>query len=359
MRGRIFKEESVIDAARNRISLIFDNFKEITVSLSSGKDSTVLYHLVLQEAKKRNRKFRAFFLDQEAEYENSIKIIRRQMSNPLVIPNWFQVPIDMTNATSMKEYFLHAWGENDTWMRDKDRLAIHEIKESYPQRFYKFFDWYEQKKATSAYLVGLRAEEGIMRYRAVTKYDGWNGLRWSTMTNNVAKFYPIYDFTVYDVWKFMYDYNIEYNKIYDLMFMDGASIYSEMRVSNLIHEKSIKCLESLPKFEPETYNKLCKRISGVATASRYIFEKSVFSNRILPSYYKNWKEYRDFLLSNINSSKHKDKFQARFDRQKKNERIYRMQVKQLLMNDHEGSLTYDTKKEEKAEATRDKWRKIL
>ena len=50
--------ETVLEAARNRMSFLFDNFEEINVSVSSGKDSTVLYHLALSEAIKRNRKIK-------------------------------------------------------------------------------------------------------------------------------------------------------------------------------------------------------------------------------------------------------------------------------------------------------------
>jgi predicted phosphoadenosine phosphosulfate sulfurtransferase len=208
-------------------------------------------------------------------------------------------------------------------------------------------------------LVGLRADEGITRYRAVTKYAGYKGLRWCTVQNEIKKFYPIYDWTIYDVWKFIYEFNLPYNKIYDLMFQANYSIYSEMRVSNLIHEKSYKCLVDLPKFEPETYNKLCKRIAGIATASRYASEKLVFTNKQLPKHYKNWREFRDFLLANIPEQAHREKFIARFKKQEQNERTYQAQVGQLLINDYENSRAFDTKKSEKTQIIKEKWMQIL
>lgn len=350
--------ETVLEAARNRMSFLFDNFEEINVSVSSGKDSTVLYHLALSEAIKRNRKIKVFFLDQEAEYENSISIIKIQMNHPNVIPIWYQVPIYMTNATSYDEYFLYAWGVGEEWVREKDSIAIHS-EEGAPSRFYEFFPWYEGKNKDAAYLVGIRAEEGVIRFRAVTKFKGWGGLRWSTVTNGCSKFYPIYDWTVYDIWKYIYDYNIPYNKIYDLMFMDNVSIYNKMRVSNLIHEKSYKALIDLPKYEPDTYNKLCKRIGGISTAMRYASEKLVFSNKTLPKHYKNWEEFRDFLLLNINNEDHRNKFFDRFEKQDQNERTYQAQVGQLLINDYENSRSFDTKKDEKIEKLKEKWKQIL
>lgn len=358
---RVFQDDNVLVAGRKRIEMLFDNFEEIHVSISSGKDSTVLFYLCLQEAIKRDRKIYAFFLDQEAEYENSIKVIQKMMDHPNVIPLWYQVPLYLTNSTSYKDYFLYAWGKGETWIRDKDPIAIQEINEDYPQRFYTFFEWYEKQNPNAAYLVGLRAEEGVIRYRAVTKYVGWNGLHWSSTDkkSGVNKFYPIYDWTVYDVWKFIYEYDLPYNKIYDLMFIDNYSIYTKMRVSNLIHEKSFKCLTDLPRYEPSTYNSLCKRIQGISTASRYASEKLVFDNKTLPKHYKTWFEFRNFLLENIEDAEHKLKFVERFNTQDRDERTYKLQVGQLLINDYENSRGFDTKKHQREERVKEKWRAIL
>lgn len=356
---KVYLNENVLDATRKRIELIFDNFDDVCVSISGGKDSTVIFYLCVQEAIKRKRKIHAFFQDQEAEYQATIDTIKIMMNHKNVIPLWYQVPIFMTNSTSYSEYFLCAWGENEQWMREKDPIAIKEIDEEYPKRFYKFFSWFESKNKNMAYLVGLRAGEGITRYRAVTKYPGWSGLKWSTISDGVNKFYPIYDWGFSDVWKFIYDYDLPYNKIYDLMYMNNYSIYNKMRISNLIHEKSYGCLTDLPKFEPNTYNKLCKRIGGISTASRYASEKLVFSNKVLPSHYKTWKEFRDFLLENVKNEEHKLKFKNRFEKQNKNEKIYQAQVGQLLINDYENSKSFDTKKEEKTKLIKEKWMEIL
>lgn len=353
------RDKSTLIAARERISMLFDTHDTINVSVSSGKDSTVMYHLCLQEAIKRDRKIIVFFQDQEAEYQASIDLIKVQMNHPNVIPMWYQVPIYMTNSTSYSEYYLYAWGEGEKWIREKDRMAIHSIEENYKKRFYEFFKWYEKKDTSAAYLVGLRAEESLTRFRAVTKFPGWNGLNWSSMDGDVKKFYPIYDWTVYDVWKFIFDYNVPYNKIYDLMYKANYSIYSGMRVSNLIHEKSYKCLVDLPKFEPETYDRLCERIGGISTAARYASEKLVFSNKKLPKHYGSWKEFRDFLLVNLPEEVHRKKFNNRFEKQTENERTYQAQVGQLLINDFENSRPFDNKKDEKTKNIKERWMQIL
>jgi len=351
--------KNVLDAARERVALIFDNFEDICVSISAGKDSTCLYYLFLQEAVKRGRKIRAFFQDQEAEYQSSIDLIKVMMVHPQVIPQWYQVPIYLTNATSYSECFLYAWGEGEKWIREKDPMAVHSIDGEYPKRFYEFFKWHERRAPDAAYIVGLRADEGVTRYRAVTKFPGWRGLKWSTVTDGVSKFYPLYDWTIYDVWKFLYEYHLPYNRIYDLMYMNGYSLYSKMRVSNLIHEKAYKCLVDLPKYEPDTYEALCRRIGGIATASRYAAERQMFTAKRLPSHYGSWREFRDFLLGAIPDEGQRETFKERFGKQAEDERTYRGQVGQLLINDYENSKPIDTKRDERLAKERERWSSIL
>ena len=68
-------EISVLEASKNRISKVFDDFERIYISFSGGKDSTVMTHLVLDEAMKRNRVVGLLIIDLEAQYTETIKHI--------------------------------------------------------------------------------------------------------------------------------------------------------------------------------------------------------------------------------------------------------------------------------------------
>ena len=63
------KEKNVLVAARERISYAFDNFEKITLSFSGGKDSSVMFHLVMDEARKRNRIVTIMLVDFVAQYK--------------------------------------------------------------------------------------------------------------------------------------------------------------------------------------------------------------------------------------------------------------------------------------------------
>lgn len=358
--AKIFLTTDVLAAARERVAFVFDRFENVVVSVSSGKDSTVLYWLAVQEAQKRGRKVGCFFLDQEAEYQATVELMESMVDHPSVIPMWYQVPIRMTNATSYKDEFLTAWGEGQEWMRPKDWRAIHQIESEYPDRFYDFFYWIEKVTPDTAFLIGLRAEESLNRLRSVIKNPGYEDVTWSTKTKNEStfRFYPIFDWGMGDVWKFIGDHDVPYNKIYDLMLQSGQGYYNTMRVSNLIHEKSFTCLTSLQEMEPETFERIIKRIGGVHAASIYAKEDTVYSNKVLPDAYASWGEYRDYLLSTTPLAR-KDRFEQRFAKQERSEDTARQQVKQLLLNDWENSLGVTQGKAEKRRAKLLAWKDKL
>lgn len=52
MDNRRYLGIDVLTASKERIKWAFDNFEKICISFSGGKDSTVMTHLVMEEAKK-------------------------------------------------------------------------------------------------------------------------------------------------------------------------------------------------------------------------------------------------------------------------------------------------------------------
>jgi predicted phosphoadenosine phosphosulfate sulfurtransferase len=357
----VYRNETVLEAARKRIAKVFDRFDRIFVSVSSGKDSTCLYHLVLEEAERRDMKVNVFFLDQEAEYEGTIDLMRVTMAHPRVIPWWYQVPIRMTNATSFASEFLHAWEPGAEWMREKEPNAITSIDGDYPARFYQFFDWFErQQTEPTAFFVGLRAHESMNRFRAVTKNPGLPGIPWSTKTKTplVTRFYPIYDWTIGDVWKFIGEEGVPYNTVYDQMYGLKGKRINAIRVSNLIHEKSFACLTDLQEIEPDTHERLMRRIAGTHCAAIYARDSFVYAADRLPARFASWHEYRDYLLASTPLTR-RDRFVARFASQPEDETIYQQQCRQILINDWENNIPVDTKKAERTRKTLEKWRAIL
>ena len=335
--------ESVLTAAKKRVEYLFDNYDTISLSFSGGKDSTVLFHLINAEAVKRNRKFYLFFLDQECEYQGTIDFVEWAMSQPNVIPLWYQVPLFMTNATSHHQLFLFSWGDGENWVRDKHPLAIHEIKNKYPKRFYKFVQWQNlelRKRGDKCVsIIGLRAQESPDRRHVMFGED--SELFWLRRIKTPHKAYPIIDWTYTDVWKYLIENKLEYNKVYDKMYMLGMDIRVQ-RVSCLIHEKAYRCLAELQELEPETYDKLEQRLQGVHSAAMYARENLMYSIKRLPEQFKTWKEYKDFLLGHIHPDLSKI-FKYQWSRFGDTDDVgaCKYMVKRILLCDWEGNITWN------------------
>lgn len=332
----------VLEAVNKRISFLFDNYDNIQLAFSGGKDSTVLFHLINEEAKKRDRKFMLYFQDQEAEYQGTVDFVAWAMSQPNVIPLWYQVPIFMTNAASHQQLFLWAWGENEEWVRDKHPLAIHSLERKYPKRFHKFNLWVGQNleknyPGKSVSIIGLRAEESPDRRFVMFGED--SEMFWLRRKNTPHKAYPIIDWKYTDVWKYLIENNYPYNRVYDKMYMLGGNLKT-FRVSNLVHEKAFRCLTDLQELEPETYNKLEKRLKGVHTAAIYGKENLMYSIKSLPEAFETWKEYKEFLLNSIHPDL-KRIFEYQWLRLQNidDEDCFKYMVKRILLCDWEGNIT--------------------
>ena len=72
MSKKKYLDISVLHAAKVRISKTFNDFERVYISFSGGKDSTVMTHLVLDEAKKRGVKVGLLIIDLEAQYSETI-----------------------------------------------------------------------------------------------------------------------------------------------------------------------------------------------------------------------------------------------------------------------------------------------
>lgn len=353
--------KSVLDAAKERVSFVFDNFEHVIVSISGGKDSTVLAVLAIEEAKRRGRRVGIFFLDEEVVYEATVKQVEYLMSycRDAVTPMWYQVSFSLTNAVSREESQLITWDESkrSVWMRkNKKAFAVKEIpwvKERTKTAvggvdFYGALWSFENMHHNTAFLVGLRADESLNRYRAMIKnpvmVNGHRVFYATARTNGNVTFYPIYDWQFGDVWKFIHDNNIQYSAVYDWQYRLGLGI-TELRCSSLIHEKSFKSISELPSFEPKTYDRLLRRIKGISFAQETGKDAKSFQCRKLPKEYKSWQEYRDMLLATYPVAEHKVIFERRFRDMPQNEYVARQQCRQLVLADYENNLPINTSDE--------------
>ena len=368
MAVQVYTNKNVLSATQERLKFIFDEFENIIVSISGGKDSTVLCYMALQEARTRNRKITIFFLDEEAVYQSTIEQVKYLMNlyPENTIKVWYQFPFLLTNSSSLTESYLKCWDvdKKDLWMHEQESFSIKDIPWEKPHIRNKsiglvFEDVlynFRSHEHHTAFLAGIRASESLNRFRAVSKNPGYKDILWSTKVgkDNVS-FYPLYDWNFHDIWRYIYNNKIKYSPIYDYQWKKGLGL-QEIRVSSLIHEKSYKSLVELPEFEPETFDKLSQRVGGIQIGNLY--GKTMLRNQKLPKNFHSWLEYRDFLLKTYPDTEKKKIFEQRFHSQKNNNFVARQQCKQLILNDYENNLPVIST-DDPRERTKEKWKNLL
>lgn len=345
---KILLQKNVFDAALERINYLFDEFPNIICQMSGGKDSTVCYNLTLKVARERNRlPLNVLFIDQEAEWDCVIDYIRTIMNNPDIKPYWLQMPIRIFNVTSPTERWLWCWKEGAQWLREKEEMSYKENNYG-TDRFKELFaafsraHFHDQK---TAFIGGVRVEESPQRAIGLTTMANYKHITWGNKANSALGhygFYPLYDWTYRDIWKAIHDNHWDYCKLYDYMYMYGTKIQA-MRVSNVNHETAIRSLYMMQEIEPENWKRLTSRLQGINTAAQG--QNDLFSPpKKLPYMFKDWREYRDYLLENlITDIEIRATFKKRFDYEETQwchgnklieDEMLRMMVAEVVANDY-------------------------
>jgi len=276
----------VLTAAKERIAWTFDNFNKVYVSFSAGKDSTVMLHLVEDEARKRNRRFGLLLVDLEGQYKLTIEHAETMFANLEDITDqyWVSLPIALRNAVSVYEPKWLAWdpARQEAWIRPLPKRAIRdlayfpffgegmEFEEFVPE----FGEWYACGEETAC-LVGIRADESLNRFRtlASTSKTVKHGKQWtSQVTDNVYNVYPIYDWKTQDVWGY-HGHNPDrpYNRLYDLMGKAGLTI-NQMRICQPYGDDQRRGLWLFHLIEPETWARVVARVNGANGGALYMQE---------------------------------------------------------------------------------------
>lgn len=304
----------VLEAAKKRIAYCFDNFPRIYVSFSGGKDSTVMTHLVMDEAIRRGKKVGLLFVDLEAQYKLTIDHVREMFALYAghIDPHWCAESLSLRNAVSQFEPKWLCWDTDriDDWVRplpEESRFdyPFHRVGMEFEEFVPKFGHWFGGGELTCCF-VGIRTDESLNRWRTIAggRKQAFEGCRWTTWCGrHLYNAYPIYDWKTEDIWTYHGKTGLPYNRLYDLMHKAGLTIH-QMRICQPYGDDQRKGLWLFHLIEPETWGRVVARVSGANQGALYGKEAGNVMGNIkitLPEGHT-WQSFAKMLLESMPAS---------------------------------------------------------
>jgi len=308
-------ENNVLEEAILRTKWTFDNFEKVYLSFSAGKDSTVMLHVTMDEAKRRNQKIGLLIVDLEGQYKLTIDHIYACVEEykEWIDLYWVCLPLHLRNAVSVYEPFWKCWDseKQEDWIREAPTEGITdpnyfpffrdgmEFEEFVPE----FGEWYSQGQRTAC-LVGIRTDESLNRYRTIasTTKTMLQGKGYTTkVTDSVFNVYPIYDWTTEDIWIYHAKQpEKRHNELYDLMHRAGLTI-SQMRICQPYGDDQRRGLWLFHLIEPETWAKVVARVNGANSGALYVNESGSITgyNKITKPDNHTWESFAMLFLNSI------------------------------------------------------------
>ena len=306
---------NVYEAAKERIEYTFDNFEKISVSFSAGKDSTVMLHMVMDEAVKRNRKVGVFLIDLEGQYKLTMDHAEKciEMYSEHIDLYWVCLPIHLRNAVSNFQPFWKCWDEEvqEDWIRQPPKEAITDLSYfpffsdgmEFEEFVPEFGEWYANGK-TCATMVGIRTDESLNRFRTIASKSKvtFDGKQWTTkVSKNSYNVYPVYDWRTEDIWIYhAKNPDKRHNELYDIMHKAGLTIHQQ-RICQPYGDDQRRGLYLFHLIEPETWAKVVARVNGANSGALYVQDTgniSGYGKISLPPNHT-WESFSKMILSTL------------------------------------------------------------
>lgn len=307
----------VLTAAQQRIEWTFDTFPTVYLAFSAGKDSTVMLHLVMDEARRRSRRVAVVFIDLEGQYKLTIEHAEASFQEyaDLVDPFWIALPLHLRNAVSVYDPFWICWDPEakPAWIRNPPEWAITsesdfpffrcgmEFEEFVPE----FGSWLSEEAGTDVgAFVGIRTDESLNRYRTIASVSKTthSGMQWTTQIRpGVYNVYPIYDWRTEDIWTYHARHpDKRYNELYDLMYRAGLTPH-QMRICQPYGDDQRRGLWLYQLIEPETWGRVVARVNGANQGAMYAQDSGNINGyrRVSKPEGHTWESFAKLLLASM------------------------------------------------------------
>lgn len=322
---KVYLEKDVYTATQERLEYIFENFDNYLVSISGGKDSSLMLQLAVRKAKELGKKISVLYVDFEAQYKATIDHITdliEEVSDVLDDWYWIALPMSLRNAVSVIQPKWICWDKNEKskWVREMpdNKYVINE--KNMPKEwtwFHKgmefeefilyFSDWFNIKNGgLTACCIGIRSNESLNRLGTIInpRKRKFNNMNWTTKVvlkrkqTNVYNVFPIYDWKTEDDWTAIFKYDMKYNSIYEQLYKNGVPLH-EQRLCQPYGDDQRKSLDQFKVLEYETWEKVVNRVHGVNFGNIYCRTGLLGHIKTEKPDNMTWQQYSVFLLESL------------------------------------------------------------
>jgi predicted phosphoadenosine phosphosulfate sulfurtransferase len=309
--------DNVLEASIKRFKIIFNDFDNVLVAFSCGKDSGVMLNLAYKYATENNllHKLAFYYEDYEAGYKFTHEYAERTFRELKVDRKyWLCLPISAACSVSMYEPRWIPWDadKKDIWVRPIPKGDYVVTEDNCPYPFIKgtsgfdtrieFAEWFSKKYGRTAVLIGIRADESLTRRAIFTSKQRRHmhkGLNYSkTIDKLTCNFYPIYDWKTKDIWVSNAKFAFDYNKIYDLYYQAGLTI-DQMRVASPFHQCGQNDLKLYKVIDPNSWGKMVGRVNGCNFGGLYGGTSAMGWKNIKKPDHFTWRQYAEFLMTTL------------------------------------------------------------
>ncbi len=324
MRKRItrqYLDETVYEAFEKRMHYLFQEFDNLFISFSGGKDSGLLLDLLLDFRKKHypQKRIGVFHQDFEAQYSDTTDYVERTFARlekePLVELYWVCLPMATRTCFSSYQMYWYPWDDTkpELWVRPMPKHPYvinlwNNPMQTYRYRMHQedlakqFGRWYRLSHGNkkTVCLLGIRTDESLQRLSSIlNKKYGYNGKCWiSRHFQNTYVASPLYDWSTSDVWHAISLFGYEYNRLYDLFYMAGLKP-SQMRVASPFNDSAKDSLNLYRVIDPEVWTKMVGRVRGANFGAIYGKTKALAYRKLCLPEGHTWESYTQFLLDTL------------------------------------------------------------
>jgi predicted phosphoadenosine phosphosulfate sulfurtransferase len=272
---------SVLEGAIIRIKNAFSSGLPVVLSMSGGKDSIVLAHIIYTLILKSEidpKMLTVQFVDEEAIFDDLEKIVIDWRERFLLVGSsfdWYCIQAKHFNCLSTledDETFI-LWDENrkENWVRKMPDFAIkdHHLLKPRKEIYQNFLTRINRGKIQ---MIGIRTSESSMRRTNIASI--LSNVSNKSKLNSDNSVFPIYDFTDDDIWLYLKINKIDFPITYLHLYQTGSS-RRDMRLSQFFSIDTAKSLVKLGEYDNTLMTRLIKREPNAYLASMY-WESEMF-----------------------------------------------------------------------------------